>query len=94
MTKADVITAISKKTGIQKVDVASTVEAFFQVIQKTMEEGENVYIRGFGSFVNKKRARKIGRNISTNTTVVIEPHQVPSFKPAPEFVELVKGRGQ
>ncbi len=90
MTKAEVITEIAQKTGIDKADVAHTVEAFFNVVKQAMAEGENIYVRGFGSFVNKKRARKIARNISKNTAIIIDEHYVPSFKPAKVFVEKIK----
>ncbi len=90
MTKAEVINEIAQKTGIDKADVAHTVEAFFNVIKQSMSDGDNVYIRGFGSFVNKKRARKIARNISKNTAIIIDEHYIPSFKPAKVFVEQVK----
>jgi len=90
VTKADVITEISEKTGIDKADVTATVEAFFTVVKDSMADGENIYVRGFGSFVNKKRAKKIARNISKNTAIVIEEHFVPSFKPSKVFVEKIK----
>ncbi|WP_255696526.1 HU family DNA-binding protein [Solitalea lacus] len=90
MTKAEVIAEIAQKTGIEKVDVAECVEAFFKVIKNSMIEGENVYVRGFGSFVIKKRAEKTARNISKNTAIIIPEHFIPSFKPAKVFVEKVK----
>jgi len=90
MTKADIISEISSKTGIEKVDVQETVEAFFKVIKNSMIGGENVYVRGFGSFVVKKRAQKTARNISKNTAIIIPEHFVPSFKPAKVFVDKVK----
>jgi DNA-binding protein HU-beta len=90
MTKADVINAIAEKTGIDKADVTTTVEAFFTVVKNSMSEGENIYVRGFGSFINKKRARKVARNISKNTAIIIDEHYVPSFKPAKIFVEKIK----
>lgn len=90
MTKADIISEISTKTGIEKVDVQETVEAFFKVIKNSMIGGENVYVRGFGSFVVKKRAQKTARNISKNTAIIIPEHYVPSFKPAKVFIEKVK----
>jgi DNA-binding protein HU-beta len=90
VTKADVISEISEQTGIDKADVTATVEAFFSVVKDSMADGENIYVRGFGSFVNKKRARKIARNISKNTAIVIEEHFVPSFKPSKVFVEKIK----
>ncbi len=90
MTKADVITEISEKTGIDKSDVSSTVEAFFSVVKESLAEGENIYVRGFGSFINKKRARKVARNISKNTAIIIDEHYIPSFKPSKVFVEKIK----
>ena len=90
MTKAEIIAEIASKTGIEKVDVQETVEAFFKVIKNAMVSGENVYVRGFGSFVVKKRAKKTARNISKNTAIIIPEHFVPSFKPAKIFVEKVK----
>ena len=90
MTKADVINQISDKTGIDRSDVTTTVETLFAVVKGSMAEGENIYVRGFGSFVNKKRAKKIARNISKNTAIVIDEHFVPSFKPSKVFVEQVK----
>ena len=90
MTKADVISQISDKTGIDKADVTATVEAFFNVVKNSMADGENIYVRGFGSFINKKRAKKIARNISKNTAIVIDEHYVPSFKPTKVFVEKIK----
>jgi len=90
VTKAEVIAQIADKTGIDKSDVTTTVEALFKVVKDNMADGENIYVRGFGSFVNKKRAKKIARNISKNTAIVIEEHFVPSFKPSKVFVEQVK----
>lgn len=94
MTKADIISEISTKTGIEKVDVQETVEAFFKVIKSSMIGGENVYVRGFGSFVVKKRAQKTARNISKNTAIIIPEHFVPSFKPAKVFVDKVKNNSK
>ena|SRR6187402_2859284 len=94
MTKADIISEISTKTGIEKVDVQETVEAFFKVIKNSMIGGENVYVRGFGSFVVKKRAQKTARNISKNTAIIIPEHFVPSFKPAKVFVDKVKSNSK
>ncbi|WMJ71812.1 HU family DNA-binding protein [Cytophagaceae bacterium ABcell3] len=90
MTKAEVISQISEKTGIDKSDVTATVEAFFSVVKDSMAEGDNIYVRGFGSFVNKKRARKVARNISKNTAIIIDEHYIPSFKPSKTFVEKIK----
>ena len=90
MTKAEVIAQIAEKTGIEKADVQKTVESFFQVVKASMSKGENVYFRGFGSFVNKKRAKKVARNISKNTAIIIDEHYIPSFKPAKVFVSKIK----
>ncbi len=90
MTKADVIAEIAEKTGIDKADVSTTVEAFFSVVKNSMADGENIYVRGFGSFVNKKRAKKIARNISRNTAIIIDEHYIPSFKPSKVFIEKIK----
>lgn len=90
MTKADVIAEIAEKTGIDKADVTTSIEAFFSVVKNSMSNGENIYVRGFGSFVNKKRARKIARNISKNTAIIIDEHYIPSFKPSKVFVEKIK----
>jgi len=90
VTKAEVITQIAEKTGIDKADVTTAVEAFFTVVKSSMAEGENIYVRGFGSFINKKRAKKIARNISKNTAIVIDEHFVPSFKPSKVFTEKIK----
>jgi len=91
VTKAEVITQIADQTGIDKADVQITVEAFFSVVKNSMASGENIYVRGFGSFVNKKRAKKVARNISKNTAIVIDEHYVPSFKPSKVFIEKIKG---
>ncbi|HQU57783.1 MAG: integration host factor subunit beta [Phaeodactylibacter sp.] len=90
MRKADLVTAISEKTGVPKVDVLVTLETFFKEVKSSLSEGENVYIRGFGSFVIKKRAKKIGRHIKKNVAIEIPEHYIPSFKPAKVFVEQVK----
>jgi len=90
MRKADLVNKISEKTGVQKIDVLVTLESFFKEVKDSLKDGENVYVRGFGSFVVKKRAKKIGRNIKKNTAIVIPEHYIPSFKPAKTFVELVK----
>ena len=90
MTKAEVITQIADQTGIDKADVQITVEAFFSVVKNSMASGENIYVRGFGSFVNKKRAKKVARNISKNTAIVIDEHFVPSFKPSKVFIDKIK----
>ena len=90
MTKAEIVADIANKTGIEKVAVQKTVEAFMEAIKVSMADGENVYLRGFGSFTIKKRAEKTGRNISKNTTIIIPAHNIPAFKPAKTFVNEVK----
>ena len=90
MTKAEIIAEIATKTGIEKGDVQETVEAFFKVVKNSMVGGENVYVRGFGSFIVKKRAKKTARNISKNTAIIVPEHFVPSFNPAKIFVDKVK----
>ena len=92
MRKADLINNISEKTGIPKVDVLVTLETTFKEIKDTLAKGENIYIRGFGSFILKKRAAKIGRNIKKNTAVAIPEHYIPAFKPSKEFVHEIKDK--
>ncbi|MDR0749540.1 MAG: integration host factor subunit beta [Tannerellaceae bacterium] len=89
MTKADIVREISKNTGIDKQTVLASVESFMEIVKDSLAEGENVYLRGFGSFVVKKRAQKTARNISKNTTIIIPEHSIPSFKPAKTFHEKV-----
>jgi DNA-binding protein HU-beta len=90
VTKAEVIAEISEQTGIPKEDVSVTVEAFFSIVKNSMADGKNIYVRGFGSFVNKKRKKKIARNISKNTAIVIDEHFIPSFKPSKVFTDKIK----
>ncbi|MDD2612618.1 MAG: HU family DNA-binding protein [Bacteroidales bacterium] len=90
MTKADIVNEISKRTGVDKVTVLSSVETFMDVVKDSLAKEENVYLRGFGSFIVKKRAQKTARNISKNTTIIIPEHNIPSFKPAKTFVNEVK----
>ena len=90
MTKAEIVAEIANKTGIEKVAVQATVEAFMESLKNSMISGQNVYLRGFGSFIIKKRAEKTGRNISKNTTLLIPAHNIPAFKPAKTFVNKVK----
>jgi DNA-binding protein HU-beta len=92
MTKAEIVTEIASKTGIEKVAVQAVVESFMETVKDTMVDGENVYLRGFGSFIIKKRAEKTGRNISKNTTIIIPAHNIPAFKPAKTFVTEVKNK--
>ncbi|MFT4754417.1 MAG: DNA-binding protein HU-beta [Salibacteraceae bacterium] len=90
MTKADIVSQVSDKTGIEKAQVLATVEAYMEAVKDALSEGENVYFRGFGSFIVKQRAEKTGRNISKNTTIIIPAHNIPAFKPAKTFVNKVK----
>ena len=90
MTKADIVANISDKLGMEKGDVQATIESFMEEVKTSLESGDNVYLRGFGSFVVKTRAEKTGRNISKNTTIKIPAHNIPAFKPAKIFVEGVK----
>ena len=90
MRKADLVTAISEKTGVPKVDVLVTLEEFFKSVKGSLATGENVYIRGFGSFIVKKRKKKVGRHIKRNVSIEIPEHYIPAFKPAKVFMEDVK----
>ena len=82
MTKADIVNEISRSTGIEKSAVLATVEKFMEVVKDNMASGENVYLRGFGSFIIKTRKEKTARNISQNTTIRIPEHKIPAFKPS------------
>lgn len=90
MTKADIVNEIARRTGIEKVTVLKTVESFMDIVRGSLESNENVYLRGFGSFVVRTRAAKTGRNISKNVTMVIPAHAIPAFRAAKEFVANVK----
>ena len=90
MTKADIVNEIAKNTGIEKVTAQKTVEAFMESVKDSMVAGNNVYLRGFGSFIVKKRAKKTARNISKTTTIIIPAHNIPAFKPAKTFINKVK----
>lgn len=90
MTKADIVNEVSKKTGIDKATVLTAVEAFMDGVKSSLEKEEAVYLRGFGSFILKKRAEKTARNISKNTTIKVAAHNIPAFKPAKVFMETVK----
>ena len=92
MTKADIVSIISDQLGIDKTDVQVTIEKFMHEIKDSLENGENVYLRGFGSFIIKTRAEKTGRNISKNVAVKIPAHNIPAFKPAKVFVNGVKSK--
>lgn len=90
MTKADIVNKVSENTGIERVTVQKAVDAFMKTVKESLTEGNNVYLRGFGSFIVKKRAEKVARNISRNTTIIIPEHFIPSFKPSETFVEQVE----
>lgn len=90
MTKADIVNEIAKTTGIEKATVQKTVECMMETVKDSMVAGNNVYLRGFGSFVVKKRAKKTARNISKNTTIIIPAHNIPAFKPSKSFISKVK----
>lgn len=90
MTKADIVARIAEETGLERVEVLKTVEAFMNNVKGSLSNGQNVYLRGFGSFIVKERAEKTGRNISKNESIIIPAHNVPAFKPAKTFVEDVK----
>lgn len=90
MTKADIVREISNSTGIDKQTVLKSLESFMDIVIENMKGGENVYLRGFGSFVVKRRATKTARNISESTTIIIPEHSIPSFKPAKTFLNGVK----
>jgi DNA-binding protein HU-beta len=90
MRKADLVNTIAEKTGVPKVDVLVTMETFFSEIKISLAKNENVYIRGFGSFITKRRAKKVGRHIKNNVSIEIPAHYIPSFKPAKIFVDEVK----
>ena len=89
MTKADIVSEIAKKTGVEKTQIQTIVEAFMDEVKGSLEKEENVYLRGFGSFIIKTRAEKKARNITRNVSVVVPAHNIPAFKPAPGFKEVV-----
>ncbi|MBP3689361.1 MAG: integration host factor subunit beta [Bacteroidaceae bacterium] len=89
MTKQELVRAISAETGIDQTTAMTAVEAFMEVTKKTMAEGENIYLRGFGTFNLKKRAQKTARNISKQETIIVPEHYIPAFKPCPEFLDAV-----
>ena len=92
MTKAEIVSNISKKLGIEKVDVQLVIESLMNEITSSLEDGENVYLRGFGSFIVKRRAEKTARNIKKNTTIKIPAHNIPAFKPSKIFLNGVKNK--
>ena len=94
MTKADIVNEISKGTGVEKAQVQQIVEAFMESIKDSLTSNKNVYLRGFGSFIVKRRAEKVARNISKNTTITIPAHNIPVFKPAKSFAGKVKANAK
>ncbi len=90
MTKAEIVNEIAKNTGIDKQSILTTIEAFMDTVKNSLAGGEDVFLRGFGSFIVKKRAQKTARNISKNTTIIIPEHNIPAFKPAKTFMEQMK----
>ncbi len=90
MTKAEVVAEIAKTTGIDKTQVLDVVEKFMDVVKDAMAEGDNVYLRGFGSFIIKRRAEKVARNINKNTSIVVPAHNIPAFKPSDVFMDMVR----
>jgi DNA-binding protein HU-beta len=90
MTKAEIVNEISRSTGLEKAAVLLVVEKFMDQVKDTMAHGENIYLRGFGSFIVKTRKAKTARNISKNTTILIPEHRVPAFKPSKIFLEDIK----
>tara|TARA_B100000963_G_scaffold139087_1_gene121129 strand:+ start:2250 stop:2537 length:288 start_codon:yes stop_codon:yes gene_type:complete len=90
MTKLEIVNLISDRIGVERVDVQAVVEAFMYEVKNSLSSGEDVFLRGFGSFIVKQRAQKTGRNISKNTTIVIPAHNIPAFKPSKEFIKKVK----
>ena len=91
MTKADIVNEVAKATGIEKIAVQNVIESFMESVKDSLAQDNNVYLRGFGSFIVKKRAKKTARNISKNTTLILPEHNIPSFKPAKVFMNKVKG---
>ena len=94
MTKADIVNEISKSTGIDKASVLVTVEKFMEIVKDSLANEEDVFLRGFGSFIVKTRSQKTARNISKGTTIIIPEHKIPAFKPAKVFMEQVKESGK
>ena len=90
MTNADIVRESAKSTGVEKVQVQAIGEAIMESIKTSLTQKNNVYLRGFGSFIVKKRAKKVARNISKNTTITIPEHNIPAFKPAKSFAAKVK----
>lgn len=92
MTKSEIVSAISAKTGLDRKDVLDIVEAFMVTVKDSMAGGEEVFLRGFGSFIIKQRAEKTARDISKNTTIIVPAHNIPAFKPAKEFINMLQNK--
>ena len=90
MTKADIVSRIAEQTGVEKETALAVVESFMEQVKNALSDGENVYLRRFGSFIIKQRAAKTARNISTNTTIIVPAHSIPAFKPSKEFASKIK----
>lgn len=90
MTKAEIVSEIAVKTGLNKQEVMTVIENVMDTIKTSMINGEDVFLRGFGSFIIKERAEKTARNISKNTTLIVPAHKIPAFKPSKEFIQKVK----
>jgi len=93
MTKAELISLISQQTSVGRPQVEAAIEAFFDVVKTSLTQGETIYLRGFGNFQNKKRAKRLARNIKKNTTIEVEAYEYPSFKPSKLFIEKVRNEG-
>ena len=92
MTKSEIVSAISAKTGLDRKDVLNIVEAFMVTVKDSMAGGEEVFLRGFGSFFIKQRAEKTARDISKNTTIIVPAHNIPAFKPGKDFVNMLQNK--
>ena len=92
MTKSEIVSAISAKTGLDRKDVLNIIEAFMVTVKDSMAGGEEVFLRGFGSFIIKQRAEKTARDISKNTTIIVPAHNIPAFKPAKEFINMLQNK--
>ena len=90
MTKNDIVTQIARETGVSRLTAQKVVESFMGTVQESLAKDKNIYLRGFGSFIIKKRARKLARDISKNTTVIVPEHFIPYFKPSDSFVNKIK----
>ena len=90
MTKAELISAIARESGYDKTTIANILESGMELVKKNVAAGENVYLRGFGSFITKTRAEKVARNITKNVSIVVPEHKIPAFKPSKEYAAMLK----